>query len=86
MADQKRGDDLVIFDTYVNDADAYIAKGVLETNGIPCVINNEIFSSVYPVTLSPWGAIKLLVFRRDLERAHQIMESKPLPGQEEDHA
>ncbi|MDE6115657.1 DUF2007 domain-containing protein [Barnesiella sp. WM24] len=71
-------DELVVFDTYTSDADAYIAKGVLETNGVPCIINNEIFSSVYPVTLSPWGAIKLLVFRHDLEKAVSIMESRPL--------
>lgn len=77
-------DRLVVFNSYVNDADAYIAKGVLETNGVPCIINNEIFSSVYPVGLAPWGSIKLLIFRRDVEKAIQIMKSKPLPGQPED--
>lgn len=77
-------DRLVVFNSYVNDADAYIAKGVLETNGVPCIINNEIFSSVYPVGLPPWGSIKLLIFRRDMEKAIRIMKSKPLPGQPED--
>lgn len=77
-------DRLVVFNSYVNDADAYIAKGVLETNGVPCIINNEIFSSVYPVGLAPWGSIKLLIFRRDVEKAIQIMKSKPLPGQPKD--
>lgn len=77
-------DRLVVFNSYVNDADAYIAKGVLETNGVPCIINNEIFSSVYPVRLAPWGSIKLLIFRRDMEKAIRIMKSKPLPGQPED--
>ncbi|MFG6381867.1 MAG: DUF2007 domain-containing protein [Muribaculum sp.] len=76
--------DLVVFDTYYSDADAYIAKGVLETNGVPCIINNEIMSSVYPITVTSLGEIKLLVFRRDLELARRIMASKPLPGQEED--
>ncbi len=77
-------DRLVVFNSYVNDADAYIAKGVLETNGVPCIINNEIFSSVYPVGLAPWGSIKLLIFRRDMEKAIRIMKSKPLSGQPED--
>ena len=77
-------DRLVVFNSYVNDADAYIAKGVLDTNGVPCIINNEIFSSVYPVGLAPWGSIKLLIFRRDMEKAIRIMKSKPLPGQPED--
>ncbi len=74
--------DLVVFDTYYTDADAYIAKGVLETNGVPCIINNEIMSSVYPITVTSLGEIKLLVFRRDLELARRIMASKPLSDQE----
>lgn len=82
MKDTYDNDELVIFNAYTNDADAYIAKGVLETNGVPCIINNEIFSSVYPVGLAPWASIKLLIFRRDLEKARIIMESKPLPDQE----
>ena len=66
-------DDIILLQTFASDADAYIAKGVLETNGIPCIINNEIMSSVYPVTLTPWGGIKLLIFRRDLEVARQLL-------------
>lgn len=66
-------DDIILLETFASDADAYIAKGVLETNGIPCIINNEIMSSVYPVTLTPWGGIKLLIFRRDLELARRLL-------------
>lgn len=68
-------DDIILLQTFISDADAYIAKGVLETNGIPCIINNEIISNVYPVTLTPWGGIKLLIFRRDLELARQLLGS-----------
>ncbi|MBQ9073534.1 MAG: DUF2007 domain-containing protein, partial [Muribaculaceae bacterium] len=50
-----------------------IAKGVLETNGIPCVINNEIMSSVYPITVTTLGAIRLMVFERDLETARELL-------------
>ncbi|HRF69629.1 MAG TPA: DUF2007 domain-containing protein [Muribaculum sp.] len=75
--------DLVVFGTYYSDADAYIAKGVLETNGVPCIINNEIMSTVYPITVTSLGEIKLLVFRRDLELARRIMEAKPLPDQDD---
>lgn len=77
-------DRLVVFNSYVNDADAYIAKGVLETNGVPCIINNEIFSSVYPVGWLHGGQSSCLYFRRDMEKAIRIMKSKPLPGQPED--
>lgn len=75
--------DLVVFGTYYSDADAYIAKGVLETNGVPCIINNEIMSTVYPITVTSLGEIKMLVFRRDLELARRIMEAKPLPDQDD---
>ena len=75
--------DLVVFGTYYSDADAYIAKGVLETNGVPCIINNEIMSTAYPITVTSLGEIKLLVFRRDLELARRIMEAKPLPDQDD---
>lgn len=77
MKKTDNGSDLVIFDSYPTDVDAYIAKGVLETNGIPCIINNEIFSTVYPIGLSPWGSVKLLVFRRDLDAAREIMSRSP---------
>lgn len=35
-------DELVIFDKFTDLAEAYIIKGMLETNGIPCVIEGEI--------------------------------------------
>ncbi len=65
--------DLVLLNEYYSDAEAYIAKGVLETNGIPCIINNEIMSSVYPITVTTLGAIRLMVFERDLETARELL-------------
>lgn len=65
--------DLVLLNEYYSDAEAYIAKGVLETNGIPCVINNEIMSSVYPITVTTLGAIRLMVFERDLDTARELL-------------
>lgn len=69
----EKGDDLILLNTYYSDAEAYIAKGVLETNGIPCIINNEIISSVYPITVTPLGGIRLLIFRRDLPLARKLL-------------
>lgn len=65
--------ELVLLKEYYSDAEAYIDKGVLETNGIPCIINNEIMSSVYPITITTLGAIRLLVFERDLETARGLL-------------
>lgn len=70
---KRKDSDLVLLNEYYSDAEAYIAKGVLETNGIPCVINNEIMSSVYPITVTTLGAIRLMVFERDLETARELL-------------
>ncbi len=67
--------EIVLLEEFVNLADAHIAKGVLETNGVPCIIDNEIMSSVYPLTITPLGAIRLMVRRCDVETAHRILSS-----------
>lgn len=64
---------LVELRAYNDNVEAYIAKGVLESNGIVCILNNEIMSSVYPLTLSSIGGIRLLVRREDLDRAEEIL-------------
>ncbi len=65
--------ELVLLNEYNSDAEAYIAKGVLETNGIPCIINNEIMSSVYPLTLTSLGGIRVMVFEHDLATAKALL-------------
>lgn len=70
---KEKDSDLVVLNEYYSDAEAYIDKGVLETNGIPCAINNEIMSSIYPVTITSLGAIRLLVFKRDLDDAKLLL-------------
>lgn len=70
---KEHNSELVLLKEYYSDAEAYIDKGVLETNGIPCIINNEIMSSVYPITITTLGAIRLLVFERDLDTARELL-------------
>ena len=36
--EKKCEDKLVVFGEYANEAEASIVKGVLETNGIPCMV------------------------------------------------
>lgn len=66
---------LVVLDSFNSDVEAHIAQGVLESNGVKCIINNEIMSSIYPLTLTSIGGIKLLVRREDLELAKEILNS-----------
>ena len=49
--------EIVLYRTFDSPVEANIVKDVLETNGVPCFLSNEIFSSVLPLTNSEVGAI-----------------------------
>ena len=67
---------LVVLDTYHESIEASMAKGVLETNGIPCMISNEVMNSLYgPASL--WEP-RIYVFECDLERARKVMAASPI--------
>ncbi|MEF9923741.1 MAG: DUF2007 domain-containing protein [Muribaculaceae bacterium] len=75
----KKDDDLVVFQEFYSSVEANIVKGVLETNGVQCIITNEVMStSVFTLPDTSMGAMRLLVFQKDLELAHKIMESAPI--------
>lgn len=61
--------------TYSSDVEANIARGVLQTHGIPAFIDNEIMSGVYPCTLSPLGELRLMVRACDVDRARTVLAS-----------
>ena len=71
--DQER---LVLLKEYASDFEANIVRTRLESEGIPCMIANETFSSIYPLTMNSIGAIRLMIFEKDLERAQQILASE----------
>lgn len=66
-------DNLVVLNEYESSTQAYLDKGLLEANGIMCVINNEIFSNIYPITFNSIGALKLLVLKREEQLARKIL-------------
>lgn len=65
-------DSYEVFNVYSNEADAYIAKGVLETNGIKCFIVGDTLSSVYPSQLS-FAGLRLMVRNVDFFMASQLL-------------
>ncbi len=69
---------LVVFGEYASEAEVSIVKGVLETNGIPCIITNGLLSSLLPIAPLRAGLVKLMVFDFDLEMARKIMASAPI--------
>lgn len=68
----KKPDDLVILDVYRDAVTAYMEKGVLAENGVESMVTNELMSSILPLNMA-LGEVRLLVFRRDLEKAREIL-------------
>lgn len=62
---------IVVFGSYSNSTDAYLIKGILNENNIPCFVGNEIFNNLYPADIG--GGITLHVFERDVEEAQRIV-------------
>lgn len=75
--------EIVLYRTFDSAVEANIVKDVLETNGVPCFLSNEIFSSVLPLTNSTVGAIRLNVFAEDVEKADTILNTTTLPNTQE---
>ena len=68
-------DELVVLDKLTDLTEAYIIKGVLETNGIPCVVDGGVLSSVYPANLE-FSMVIVRVRRRDLLMAQNLLGYK----------
>lgn len=58
---------------YINTTDAYIAKGLLESEGIPCELKNEMIGQTLPV-----GGVLLQVNEEDVERAQTILNDSDI--------
>lgn len=70
--------DLIIVATFSFDWQAHIAEGLLNEEGIPCVLDNEIFSTLYPLGFNSIGGINLRVFRRDEAKAKAILTNSKI--------
>lgn len=68
-------DELVVLDKFTDLAEAYIVKGMLETNGIPCIVDGGVLSSVYPANLD-FSMVIVRVRRRDLLMAESLLGYK----------
>ncbi|MDE6100242.1 MAG: DUF2007 domain-containing protein [Paramuribaculum sp.] len=72
--------EIVLCREFANDAEARIALAALENEGINAIIDNDVFSRIYPIGFSSLGALRLMVCRRDLDRASEIIESLNFNG------
>ncbi len=64
----------VVLNSYNTYIDAHIARGVLETEGISCWLNDENTLTVNPILTNAVGGIKILVSQDDAQKAWDILE------------
>lgn len=63
-------DDLVSVGTYPNEAEAYITKGLLDSNGIPAMVGSN--AQIYTPQIKT--GVSVYVFYRDLDKAHSLLD------------
>ena len=62
-----------LLNRYSNEAEAYIDKGFLESNGIPCEIISNAMSDIFPAPGSGNGSIDLYVPESEYEKASELL-------------
>jgi hypothetical protein len=73
---------LVVVATFDNVAEAHIARGMLDAQGIPSVLADTGILGALPSIADRVGGVKLQVSQRDERRARDMLEHPP--GAEED--
>lgn len=75
----RHDNEIVLCREFTSEAEAHIAQSALEQEGIRSIIDNELFSRIYPVG-GTLGSLRLMVKRRDLDLAKAIIDSLNLDG------
>lgn len=73
---------LVVVATFDNVAEAHIARGMLDAQGVPSVLADTGILGALPSIADRVGGVKLQVSRRDGRRARDLLEHPP--GADED--
>lgn len=72
------GDEIVLLHVFASDADAHIVQGILQEHGIPTIIDNEIFSRIYPLPFSSVGGLRMMVRDCDYQQAMELLSTLKL--------
>ncbi len=69
----EKNDEIVVFRKYYDPVNANIVKGVLESNGVIAGVTGDSIANALMMT-----RYSVMVFRRDLQRAEEIMQANPV--------
>jgi len=56
-----------------DQAEAMVVRGLLESRGIPTVLQSRLAQSVYPFTVGAQGEVRILVPEHDLRRSRTLL-------------
>jgi len=65
---------VVIFRAH-SDVEASVVRGLLEAHGVPSVMSSDVPHSVFPLTVTALGEVRISVTEDDAAEARQIIES-----------
>ncbi len=58
------------------ELEAQVIKGLLESNGIPCILRSDAASSVHAFTVDGMGEVKISVLESMVDEARRIIGGK----------
>jgi len=56
------------------ELEAQVIKGLLESNGIPCLLRGEAARTIYGLTVNGIGEVKIMVWESMAEQARKLIE------------
>jgi predicted RNA-binding Zn-ribbon protein involved in translation (DUF1610 family) len=79
LENNSKNEDIVVFRSFRDAISANIVKSKLDAYGIPCFLTEENLSNLYPGASALMNMqIRLHLFRRDAEAAHQVLSESHL--------
>ena len=72
---QKEAPDLVILCTVLDEAKAHIMRGFLESEGIPCQLENISFHAE-PAPVADLMKVRLWTLKEDAEQARRLLQER----------
>lgn len=64
-----------LLNSYANMPEAYLDKGMLESHGIPAVVQANALSQIFPAPGAGMGSIDLFVPEDKFEEAQKLIEA-----------
>jgi ribonuclease III len=67
--------DLIVIFRATSDIEASVVRGLLEAHGVPSIMSSDLPHSVFPLSITALGEVRISVNGDDAEEARRIIES-----------